>query len=132
METIKACPLCGGPGRVPGVRPVHRLEDLPGRGRAEVEPETRGRGKPLPYRENGGGAMRIFWAWLIGMTTGVGLMIWTKGVSASQVHLLELYGTGVIVGMAAAAIAAAPWTEGEAREGQAPPLQGKRGRPPHE
>ena len=57
--------------------------------------------------------MRIAWAWLIGMAMGVGLMIWTKGVSASQVHLLELYGAGVIVGMAAAAIAAAPWTDND-------------------
>lgn len=57
--------------------------------------------------------MRTAWAWLIGMTMGVGLMIWTKGVSASQVHLLELYGTGLIVGMAAAAIAAAPWTDND-------------------
>ena len=55
--------------------------------------------------------MRIFWAWLVGMTMGVGLMIATKGVSASQVYLLELYGIGVVLGMAAAAIAAAPWAE---------------------
>lgn len=60
----------------------------------------------------GGGAVRVFWAWLAGMTMGVGLMIATKGVSSSQVHLLELYGVGVIVGMAAAAIAAAPWAGG--------------------
>ncbi len=57
--------------------------------------------------------MRIFWAWLVGMCLGVGLMIATKGVSASQAHLLELYGVGVIVGMAAAAIAAAPWTDSD-------------------
>ena len=55
--------------------------------------------------------MRIFWAWLIGMCTGVGLMICTKGVSSSQAHLLELFGAGVLLGMTAAAIAAAPWTE---------------------
>lgn len=55
--------------------------------------------------------MRIFWAWLIGMTMGVGLMIATKGVSASQGRLLTLYGVGVVLGMAEAAIAAAPWTE---------------------
>lgn len=60
--------------------------------------------------------MRIFWAWLTGMTTGVGLMIWTKGISASQVHLLELYGIGVVLGMAATVIAAAPWTEDDADE----------------
>lgn len=57
--------------------------------------------------------MRIFWAWLVGMTMGVGLMLATKGVSASQGHLLELYVVGVIVGMAAAAIAAAPWAGGK-------------------
>jgi len=57
--------------------------------------------------------MRIFWAWLIGMTMGVALMIATKGVSASQSRLLTLYGIGVVLGMAAAAIAAAPWTEGK-------------------
>ena len=56
--------------------------------------------------------MRIFWAWLAGMTMGVGLMIYTKGVSASQIHLLELYGAGVVLGMAVAAIATAPWAGG--------------------
>lgn len=56
--------------------------------------------------------MRIFWAWLVGMTMGVGLMIATKGVSASQAHLLTLYGVGVVLGMTAAAIAAAPWAGG--------------------
>ena len=75
--------------------------------------EYGGRGKPLPYRGSGRGAVKIFWPWLAGMTTGVGLMIWTKGISASQVHLLELYGVGAIVGMAAAAIAAAPWAGGK-------------------
>lgn len=56
--------------------------------------------------------MRIFWAWLVGMTMGVGLMIATKGVSSSQAHLLELFGAGVLLGMTAAAIAAAPWAGG--------------------
>ena len=74
------------------------------------------RGKPLLYKGNGGSAMKIFWAWLLGMTMGVGLMIATKGVSSSQVHLLELYGVGVIVGMAAAAIAAAPWADKDKEE----------------
>lgn len=56
--------------------------------------------------------MRIFWAWLVGMCLGVGLMIATKGVSSSQAHLLELFGAGVLLGMTAAAIAAAPWAGG--------------------
>lgn len=56
--------------------------------------------------------MKIFWAWLIGMCLGVGLMIATKGVSASQSRLLTLYGIGVVLGMTAAAIAAAPWAGG--------------------
>ena len=47
--------------------------------------------------------MRIFWAWLVGMTMGVGLMIATKGVSASQAHLLTLYGVGVVAAVLAAA-----------------------------
>ena len=74
--------------------------------------EYGGRGKPLPYRGSGGGAVKIFWAWLIGMCLGVGLMIATKGVSASQAHLLEMFGAGGLLGMTAAAIAAAPWAGG--------------------
>ena len=50
--------------------------------------------------------MRTYWAWIVGMCMGVGLMVWTKGLTASQVHLLELYGIGCVVGMAAAGIAA--------------------------
>ena len=101
---------------MPGLLPVHQLEDLAGRGRAEVEPEMRGRGKPLPYEGNGGGCMRIAWAWLIGMTMGVALMIATKGVSASQTHLLEMFVAGAVLGMAAAVICAAPWAEDDSDE----------------
>ena len=93
-----------------GLPVSHERRAVPVFRRVPVQ-EYGGRGKPLPYRGSGGGAMKIAWAWLIGMTTGVGLMIWTKGVSASQAHLLELYGIGVVLGMAATVIAAAPSAE---------------------
>lgn len=49
--------------------------------------------------------MKTFWAWLAGMCMGVGLMVWTKGLSSSQDRLLEFYLIGCAVGLTAAGIA---------------------------
>ena len=51
------------------------------------------------------GGVKVFWPWLTGMCMGVGLMVWTKGLSSSQSHLLEFYIIGCVVGLAAAGIA---------------------------
>ena len=55
--------------------------------------------------------MKIFWPWIAGMCMGVGLMVWTKGMSPSQAHLMELYGIGCVVGLAAAGICIGGWHE---------------------